>query len=98
MDEKIHRLEQELLALKTSNSRERYVILFLLNVAVVATVGTFSPGYVFLFLIAATIILQIGLANWLNFPWVIQPLTRWLKILERWMEKKLGTRDTSDTE
>jgi len=41
------------------------------------------PAYVYFTLVVASIIIQICLAHLWDFPWVIVPLTRWLRLLEK---------------
>jgi antibiotic biosynthesis monooxygenase (ABM) superfamily enzyme len=59
-----------------------------MNMFSMAVLGCISPWYVFVSLLVASIIIQIALANHWNVPWVIAPLERWLRLIERRFERQ----------
>lgn len=56
-----------------------------------ALVGSLGSSTVFGFLIVTSLILLIGLAKWLEFPWIVTELERWHVRLGRWFDRKFGT-------
>ena len=69
-------------------NKERFVYLFVIAVLVVAFIGSVAPRSVFGFLIISSLISLIGLANWLEFPWIIEHLSRWEHLFFRRIEGK----------
>lgn len=90
IDDKAAALEDELLERTTRFNNERFVYLFVIVVLVDAFMGSFAPGTVFGFLIISSLILLIGLAKWLEFPWIIEHLSRWEHLFFRLFERKEG--------
>ena len=97
VDDKAAALENELSARSSRFNKERFAYYFAIITLVDALVGSFVPTSVFLFLIVASIILLIGLANWLEFPWVITHLVRWLNLLERKVTDKAGGAEKTES-
>jgi hypothetical protein len=70
------------------------VILILFDglMAAIANTTTFA------FFLVASLILSIGLAKWLEFPWIVTDLERWLKRLGDLWDKKFGTKGPDEIE
>lgn len=97
-EEKVYALEQELLATRSAQKRERYVHIFFWNLIGITYAGTQVPGYVFATLVVASIIIQIALAHLWDFPWVVKPLGRWLQILERRLSQTKHAEEENESE
>jgi hypothetical protein len=83
IDDKAAVLENQLLECKANFNKERFVYIFTIVTLVDVCIGWSAPSSVFATLIVASIIILIGLANWLEFPWVVENLGRWLTMIER---------------
>ena len=64
--------------------------MFLTAMLADALLALILPGWAFTFLNILLLILLIGLANWLEVPWVVRHLEACLA----WMTKKMGNNDT----
>lgn len=87
-DDKAAALENELLERTARFNKERFVYIFVIVGLIDAFLGSFVPRSVFAFLMVWSLILLIGLANWLDFPWIIEHLTRWEHLFFRRFERK----------
>jgi hypothetical protein len=83
LDDKAAALETELVECKARFNKERFVYIYAIIVLVDALIGYSAPPQVFTLLIVASLIISIGLEKWLEFPWVVENLGRWLSILEK---------------
>lgn len=71
-------LGQQLETIKTERKQERYFWIFcvvaLLNVIVISFAPVLASGTFLIF----SLIALIGLASWLEVPWIVRHLERWL--------------------
>jgi len=100
LDDKAASLEDDVQSLKAEFKRERFVYIFSVIVLFLLFVGSVGNESVFVLAIIAALILLIGLANWLQFPWVVVNLQRWHDLCFLWMQKKVRgeTAEDEDTE
>lgn len=89
IDDKAATLEDELQDLKIRLNRERFLSCFIGIVLAVCLVGPSLPNIVLGYLIIASLIFIIVLAKYLDFPWAVPILERFLELLFKGLEKKL---------
>lgn len=91
LDDKAAALEDASESFKAEFRKERFVHIFVILclfdglMAAVANTTTFS------FFLVASLILAIALAKWLEFPWIVTDLDRWLKRLGDLWDKRFGS-------
>ncbi|OHV26947.1 hypothetical protein EOS93_06055 [Rhizobium sp. RMa-01] len=91
IDDKAASLEQDIQGLKANFNRERfayYFVMVLLFNILIASIGNNPAIYI---CIIGSLLIMIGLAKWLDFPWVSAHLERWHDLFyqacERWLLK-----------
>lgn len=93
VDDKAAAVENELLERTAQFRKERFVYIFVIITLLDSLFISFAPQNVSIFLCLASLILLIGLANWLEFPWIITHLERWHAAL---LSKFEGKKSESD--
>jgi antibiotic biosynthesis monooxygenase (ABM) superfamily enzyme len=66
-----------------------YIITILFNLLIGSLVGQ-SNSPLFGFSVVSSLILLVSLAKWLEFPWVVTELERWLNRMGRLFDRKFG--------
>ncbi|RWK81030.1 hypothetical protein [Mesorhizobium sp.] len=92
IDDKAAQLEEEIQAIKVEAKRVYFVLSFIATAFFLLFVASVGNRAVIAIAIAASLILLIGIAKWLEFPWVVLNLERWhdmfFKACERWIGGK----------
>ncbi|WP_417794791.1 hypothetical protein [Terasakiella pusilla] len=89
IDDKAAVLEKEVQSLKVGFKRERFLYYFIIQGLVLGLVGPHIPGSVFSVLIVIALLFSIGLAKYLDFPWIVIHLERWEQLLYEATQKRL---------
>lgn len=77
IDDKAAVLEKEVQSLKVGFKRERFLYYFIIQGLVLGLIGPYVPGYVFTAMIVIALLFSIGLAKYLDFPWIVLHLEKW---------------------
>lgn len=77
VDDKAAALEESVEHLKAEFRKERFVYIFIIAALFDTLMLAVAPAMASSFVLVATIILLIGLAKWLEFPWVVTELEGW---------------------
>lgn len=89
IDDKAAVLEKEIQSLKVGFKRERFLYIFVIQGLVLGLVGPHLPGFVFSVLIVIALLFSIGLAKYLDFPWIVLHLEKWEHLLYETAQKRL---------
>jgi hypothetical protein len=88
LDDKAAILEQENARLKSSFNRERYIYAFSIGILFNIIIASFGNHAMIGISLVGSILLFLGLASFLDFPWITPHLNRWhdlaYKVCERW--------------
>lgn len=68
---------------KTERKQERFFCLFTVCALINTLISALTTWHTWLVLMLFTLILLIGVATWLEVPWVVRHLERWLERLSR---------------
>ena len=79
--------------MKSEFRKERFVYCFVIAVLFNLFVSTVANGLTASLSVVSTLILLIGLAKWLEFPWVVTHLEVWLDRAGRAWDAKFGKPD-----
>ena len=82
-------LEKEVQSLKVGFKRERFLYYFIIQGLVLGLVGSYVPGFVFTVLIVFSLLSSIGLAKYLDFPWIVLHLEKWEHLCYEAAQKRL---------
>lgn len=94
VDDKAAALESVIESLKSELRKERFVFIFVIITLFDGLILQTGSIALFWYFAVSSLILLIGLARWLEFPWVIVNLEGWLNRLGRAFDKKfLGKND-----
>ena len=85
-------------ATKSEFRKERFVYYFIIAVLFNLFISTASNGMTCSISVIASVILLIGLAKWLEFPWVVTHLEVWLERAGRAWDFKFGSSDSEKQE
>jgi hypothetical protein len=77
IDDKAAVLEESVQHLRAEFRRERFVYIFVITVLVDSLMLAQAPVSAAWFVVVASLVLLIGLAKWLEFPWVVTALEGW---------------------
>jgi hypothetical protein len=91
VDDKAAALEESVEHLKAEFRKERFVYIFIIGALFDTLMLAVAPGMASSFVLIATIILLIGLAKWLEFPWVTE-LEGWHNRLISFWHSKTNTK------
>jgi hypothetical protein len=98
VDDKAAALEASIESMRAEFRKERFVYCFVMavifNLFVSAVGSTTTIGIS----IVASLILLIGLAKWLEFPWIVTHLELWLDRLGRTWDKRAATSEEGKRE
>lgn len=97
IDDKAATLEDELQDLKLRHGRDRFLYVFIITVLLVCLVGPNLPTALLGYIIVASLIFTISMANYLDFPWAILPLERWLDLIYKVAEKRFLGKDNNNS-
>lgn len=94
LDDKAAILEQENSRLKSSFNRERYIYAFSIGILFNIIIASFGNNATIGISIVGSLLLFLGLASFLDFPWITPHLNRWhdlaFRVCEKWfMGKKV---------
>ena len=89
IDDKAAVLEKEVQSLKVGFKRERFLYYFIIQGLVLGLIGPYVPGYVFTAMIVIALLFSIGLAKYLDFPWIVLHLEKWEQLLYEAAQKRL---------
>ncbi|AHD08089.1 ABC transporter permease [Phaeobacter gallaeciensis] len=89
IDDKAAVLEREIQDLKVGFRRERFLYYFIIQGLILGVVGPHLPGAVFGVLIVFCLLFSIGLAKFLDFPWIVLHLERWEQLLYDGAKKRI---------
>ena len=100
LDDKAATLEQQLVSLKASFNRERVVYCYVINFFILLYLFETAQRSTVFFAVVASLIGQIALGKWLDFPWMSYHLEKWHDLFfrgcRRWVlgKHEEGTDDT----
>lgn len=92
VDDKAAALEESVEHYRAEFRRERFVYIFIIAVLFDALMLSIAPIGAASFAIVASLILLIGLAKWLEFPWVVTELEGWHRRLVSLWHSKTNTK------
>lgn len=98
LDDKAAVLEKEVQSLKSAFNRERFLYLFALQCFFVLLIAPNVSGEAFYFLVVAVILLSIGLARHLDFPWIGMHLEKWHDLLYEAAQKYILRKKPKEVE
>jgi hypothetical protein len=88
VDDKAAALEESIEGQRVEFKRERFVYFFVIAVLFDALMLSVAPSRSAWFVVVASLVLLIGLAKWLQFPWVVAELEGWHnRIITAWHSK-----------
>jgi hypothetical protein len=90
IDDKAAALEDATEGLKAEFRRERFVYIFVILCLFDGLIAAHGNTMTFCFFLIASLILSIGLAKWLQFPWMVTDLDLWLKRLGDLWDRRFG--------
>lgn len=96
IDDKAATLESEILGLKTSFARERFIYIFIISLLSVVCLGQTLSTSIFCVLVVGVVIFLLGMGKYLDFPWIVLPLERWHNLIYRACEKRLISKPEED--
>ena len=88
IDDKAAVLEKEVQDLKVGFKRERFLYYFIIQGLVLGLVGAHIPSSVFAVLVVIALLFSIGLAKFLDFPWIVLHLEKWERLAYSAAEKQ----------
>ncbi len=98
IDDKAAALENTIECLKAELRKERFVYIFIIISMFDGLMLSTGNEGLFLYFLFMSLIILIGLANWLEFPWVVVNLEKFLNRAGKSWDKWLGIGDDSKIE
>lgn len=98
LDDKAAQLEGEIQSVKRDARRVYFVLSFVATAFFLLFVASVGNSAVIAIAIAASLVLMIGIAKWLEFPWVVVNLERWHDMFFKACEGKLTGKKAQTTE
>jgi di/tricarboxylate transporter len=92
VDDKAAALEESVEGLRAEFRRERFVYIFIIAALFDALLLSVAPASAAWFMVVASLVLLIGCAKWLEFPWVIAELEGWHKRIVSFWHTKTNTK------
>ena len=89
LDDKAATLENDIQDLKVRFNRERYIYIFISTVLATALIGPNLSGWILAFFLVCTSIFLISIGEYLDFPWAVILMKRWMDLAIRAFEKRL---------
>jgi hypothetical protein len=88
LDDKAATLENDILDLKVRFNRERFVYIFIATVLAASLIGPTLSGWILAFFLLSVFIFLISIGEYLDFPWAVVPMKRWMDLAYRACEKR----------
>lgn len=97
LDDKAASLEEEIQELKREFKREKFTYIFAANFFLLLFISSVGNSATLTLSVIVSLMFQIAMAKWLDFPWITRNLERWHELVFQWGSKKVnGEEDNTE--